>query len=411
MKKIFAKSKVLLIAILINSAAVFAQGPDGPRAEHKERMIKELNLTTEQQTEMKAVHKSFRKEVKALRDANDGDRKAMRSQVEALEVERNKEIAQILDAEQYAKFEKLEAEMKEKRKAHRDERRGQGMHGPMGRKGKAGMKGKNKELRKEVRSYVQANVLPVMKEQRLKLDEKMSNADRNKVDELRAQLKELRPQMKAAHKSMRQSHKQGGEVSASQKAEMEQIHTQRKEIMEGAREIAKKYESELIALREEVKPQSEEWKSELKAIAQKHVGENEEECKGMHHMGRKLRKHVRPAHFILMDPNAEALPFPGEEEEGFGAIQRAPQKDRVVKLYPNPSLGAQTLEYEVLQAGEVRVDLVSKDGDVVKNVYKGYQEAGVHSLQVDNQNLRSNVYYYSINDQSGKTLKQFVISK
>ena len=238
----------------------------------------------------------------------------------------------------------------------------------------------------------------------------MSESDRQEVAQLRGQLTELRPRMKAMHRSLKQAHKQGAEPTESQKSEMEQLHTERKAIMESARELAKKYESEMRFLHEEVKVEAEQWRKDLRAIAEKHKSDDEPGNKGMKQMHHKLKKHVRPAHFILMDPNASHVPFHGDEDD-MGSIQSQPIKDRVVKLYPNPSNGVQTLEYEVVTSGDVQIDLVSKDGDLIKQVYRGYQEAGVHSMNVDNQNLRANVYYYNISDASGKTLKQFVISK
>lgn len=169
---------------------------------------------------------------------------------------------------------------------------------------------------------------------------------------------------------------------------------------------------------EEVKEEREQWRQDMRAIHEKYAPEPEEgrgkkedgkkgkgdkpmnpegrhPHKGMHPYG----KGMKMGHFLLLDPNVTA---------------EAPAEAAVtanVKAYPNPAANLVTLEYTLLKAGNVRIELRDKEGALVKVVEEGPKAAGDYSLPVDATPLRDGIYYLTIVSQGQKTAQKVVVAK
>ncbi len=125
MKKLLALS---FAAVIISSAA-FAQTErpvdSKPRMERhkgrhdKDKMMKELNLTTEQKAQMKAQHKEMKAQREALKAQDNLTVKEMREKQKALHAEQKSKMETVLTAEQKAKM----AELKKQRQAQKGERK------------------------------------------------------------------------------------------------------------------------------------------------------------------------------------------------------------------------------------------------------------------------------------------------
>ena len=116
MKKI---SLILLLTSLFFTLNSFAQeGPDqrmrGPGPEQQkaqmEKMIADLDLSDDQSEAMKEIMKDYRGKMRNVRDESNGDRMAMREDLEALNDERNAELQTLLTEAQYNTHLQNEAE-------------------------------------------------------------------------------------------------------------------------------------------------------------------------------------------------------------------------------------------------------------------------------------------------------------
>ena len=271
---------------------------------------------------------------------------------------------------------------------------------------------KHKAFRAEMKAYHQANVLPVLKAQRQKLDAVMSADDRQKVSDLRAQKKTAREKMRAQRKEFRKNHKKGErpELTDAQKQARKEQHKARRQARTAAWEIADKYETTIEKLMAEMKPQHEQWRKDLKAIRVKHFGEHK---KGEHpRMGKKGKGHPRhgkrhhgkrmrgmrmlshPLAFLMFDP---AKP------------EKADDKGKATSvIYPNPSSSASSIEYSLIKSENVNIQLVDANGKLVKQVLNTTKSAGNHSQTIDMEGLKTGTYYLRIKTSAGTETKRII---
>ncbi len=129
---------VLAVAFLVVINNVNAQEPGGPGGKKGHRMHKmmekrgkeikeELNLTKEQEAEMKKINEAFRKDMEAFREKPE----IKGARLEALkqaEEKRKQALRKVLDEQQMQKYETITDSLKnkgmEKMKERRDRRRG-----------------------------------------------------------------------------------------------------------------------------------------------------------------------------------------------------------------------------------------------------------------------------------------------
>jgi Spy/CpxP family protein refolding chaperone len=91
-------------------------GRRGPMVEQRiERMTKELDLTSDQQTKVKALLEKQTKERREIFSDNSLPREERRDKMRALMQEENKELKSILTSEQFEKWKKLREQMRTRR--------------------------------------------------------------------------------------------------------------------------------------------------------------------------------------------------------------------------------------------------------------------------------------------------------
>ena len=364
-KKNWSMALAALCLVMITHLNVLAQGPERGQ-DRMEIMKAELGLTDVQATQLEALREQHRAEMRALRNSGEEpNREEMRSKRQAHKAE----LAKILSPEQMEK-------MKEMRHEHR------GMHGPHG-------KGMDKESKKALRK--------LMKEQRAKLEPSISPADKAKIEDLRAQLAELRPEMKEMRKEMKGQRAEGEKPSPEQRAAMEPYRELKRSIMQEAAAIAKNYEMEIRQLHEEAKPEIERIVGDMERPP--HRFQDTEQCRKKKHVENPERHEAHmAAKFILMDPNKRAeRAVEGSQPE--------------MGIFPNPSQNSNTVTFDMKNAGNVRVDLLSKDGQVVKTVFQGEMDAGSHSIPVQTDGLATDLYYYKVTSPDGVVTKRFTVAR
>lgn len=409
--------------------AQHCDGHNARKAEHIQMMKEKLGLSDQQIQQMEAVHEDARAQMKAIWMDENMDDDTRFQKAHALMESKHAQIASILTDEQKEKMQALHEEM--------GEHHGKGMHmrpgGPFGHGGK-GMKAHHRYMK----TFFQENIMPMVKAQRAKFETKLSAADKASIEVLRGELEAMKPEWQAMRKQMKAAKLENGEITPAQKEYMRGIRVQKRDIMKRALAIAEKYEDDLKAMHEEMRPKIEAMHKEL--MTQMHAkmkemhgggdgggalkGEGCEKGKPhhgkhgmhghhgprghhgmMHGPGERFRK-MKAARFILMDPDATAELEPSEELfEGSSA--EAPS----FEVFPNPSVSQNKVSYEIQHPGNVRVELMTKDGRIVKVLANGPHEAGSYSIDVDVAALDTDLYYYRIVEEGGVRTKRFTIVK
>ena len=81
-----------------------------------EAMLDSLNLTEQQREEVDFINSKYRAQMQQIRQNNEGDREAMRSDMMELREKQNTELKEILSEEQFAKYQKWMKENRQRRR-------------------------------------------------------------------------------------------------------------------------------------------------------------------------------------------------------------------------------------------------------------------------------------------------------
>jgi hypothetical protein len=269
--------------------------------------------------------------------------------------------------------------------------------------------GPNAEFRKQEREYVQANVLPVLRQQRQKLEQELATTDRAQLATYRTQLKALGQRQQAARAAGPDSvgHRKHWPAPTP---EQQAAQAQRLQITIALAQLANKYQANIVRLAAEIQPQQAQWSADLLAImlknhpaarpadyAQRQVEtarpRNQHRHSAGFHFGEARLIH-RPVAFLLMEP---------------GAAEPATDLSLGTSLYPNPVAATSQLQYEVKAAGPVTVALLDKNGNTLRTaVQLERQEKGTYTQALDLSELASGTYFYKVTTGTGTETKRFV---
>ena len=286
-----------------------------------------------------------------------------------------------------------------------------------GRKDGKGAKGRKGGKRHgEMKAFKNEKIKPIMLEQRVKLESKISDADKVTLAQLRVDIKKDRAEYKAKRKAYRKS---SDKKERPDQAEMEKRKAERKNNPNRIKvlELVEKYKAEIEPLITEVEPKIKALKEEMKAECGGDCGGKG----GKGSKGRKgakgkkdwngadkgayieKRKNKRYAHFLLLDPNEDvkvkAKKRPGKSNASISKV----------KVYPNPSQGISQIEYELKTPGMVSVELHDKEGNLIETVEKAEKPAGKHKTSINFGNYTVGVYYVVLKDETGNIVSRKVI--
>lgn len=117
-----AMSALLFLVFSINMQAQPPGGGERPsmdpvkRAEKQTAMMTEqLSLSEAQATKVYEINLKYAEQSKTMREANTGDRSAMREQMTAMRTAQDAELKTMLTSDQWATWEKLQAEQRANR--------------------------------------------------------------------------------------------------------------------------------------------------------------------------------------------------------------------------------------------------------------------------------------------------------
>jgi hypothetical protein len=269
----------------------------------------------------------------------------------------------------------------------------------------------NHPVRREMQAYIDQNVMPVVRQQRQKLEAQLATADKAPLAIYRTQLKEVRQRSQALRQSFRSAPSTDPKttepasprapLTEAQQQQLQLLRTETRTIMQQVNQMAEKYASNITQVLQEVQPQKEKWATDMQAIVVKDTTPEQQEKLG-HFRGGRMHHRVgadrllRPSAFLLLDPAASTAAPTSSNLSG-------------TSLFPNPAVATNQLEYTVAKAGPVTVELLDGRGNTVRTVaQEAKKEKGTHTLQVDLADLPKGTYYYKITTRTGSETKRFV---
>ncbi len=90
------------------------------------------------------------------------------------------------------------------------------------------------------------------------------------------------------------------------------------------------------------------------------------------------------------------------------ASNQATTNDILLSNAPNPFVNQTTIEVTIEEAGEVRVEVYNKSGQLVKTVSAGYFNAGTHHFEFDAAGLPSDLYIVKCNTANNSITRKMV---
>ena len=256
-----------------------------------------------------------------------------------------------------------------------------------------------RKINPELRSYLKENVLPVVKEQRLKLDQVMSSSDKATLDQIRSELETLRESGKTKFREMKENRSEQTPPTPEERAQFRAQRDARIALMDKASDLAFKYHNDIKSLMEEIRSQREEWKGELQEMRPEGRQKEGRPGERKQRFGNRKSRHpfmrmMEPVGFMLWDPNKEPA---------------FPEKEVRARISPNPGDGVAQVDYQLQEAGQINIVLLDNQGNQLKTLTDELQEAGAHQVKVDTETLTKGIYFVKITTPKGsRTLRVMV---
>ena len=83
----------------------------------------------------------------------------------------------------------------------------------------------------------------------------------------------------------------------------------------------------------------------------------------------------------------------------------------LTRLYPNPFIPVLNIDFDINQAGWVKVNIADITGSMVKTVYEGYGGIGKHHLSWDSDKLQSGTYFVTLELENSSLTRKVVLLK
>ena len=105
--------------------------------------------------------------------------------------------------------------------------------------------------------------------------------------------------------------------------------------------------------------------------------------------------------FLLLDPTDDFSFDVQSFDVGEG--------QHIASVFPNPASRNQTLQFNTQQEGKVTIEIINNSGKVVKVISSENRMKGNQKMEVNIQELNSQIYFYRISSDEGVTLIKFSV--
>lgn len=76
-------------------------------------------------------------------------------------------------------------------------------------------------------------------------------------------------------------------------------------------------------------------------------------------------------------------------------------QNQFIKAYPMPAQDHQTIEYELKEKGEISLDILNAEGKVIKVIFEGEADSGLHVHRIDLDDVTGRVFFYRLKTSEG----------
>lgn len=308
----------------------------------------------------------------------------------------------------------------------------------------------NPELQKEMRTYIEKEVVPTLKKEQKAFDKKLSKSDRAFLEAKREEVQLAKEAMKARHEQIRTLHEQGmskEEIHSQLKAEKPDMHAKKKAFAESMKPFLDRNAALIETTMATLAPSYETWIAQQKTILEKYEVEVPEKAgkEGRHglfglSMGHKHRHHhghkkgpkpeegaqetgeKAPKEHILTKEQHQAMAFllwdgkmPPAREPKLGQRQalnggNAKVQGGSLQAAPNPVSGSTKLTFNLEAAAEnSSLTIATKEGTLVRTLELGALNAGANEYLLNVEDLAPGVYFYTLEAGTFRATKRLVV--
>ncbi len=278
-----------------------------------------------------------------------------------------------------------------------------------------------------IETFKQNTVVPVVKEQRVKLDQYILDEDKIEIVKLKSDIQLYNkkrqeyhqlldsyfPKLKKGQKVIPEERKQRNIAfnKLINSEDFKKLTEEQYSIEERKQRLVSTYNNEVTDLMDEISSQRSTWEDKIMRYYKEFYREdplrNYDEASFMkryegEHRIQKIdhESSVFKAHFILDDYAIDETTHENDL-----------QFNHKVFIFPNPASTTQSLTFTTKQNGVVKVDVLDQSGKFVKQLLNEYKTAGTHKLEVDLSNLSDNVCFYIITSPDGMSASKILIHK
>jgi len=383
------KRTILISAVVIFLVGTISQAnaqrqrcmdPETMAKQHTGFLKENLDLTNDQVKKIEAIGNDAATKMQSIRRNGEYNRDEMYAAIKKIRDEKHEQIKAILSKDQIAKFDKFKSQYR-------------GMRAKQ--IGDFAMRGPDR----------MGNCNPELIEKRMEFDQKLSNEEKAVIADFRERLSEIMDDL--IEQRMEQRADCEGKPDGKMRAEMEKE-------FEPLLAIAENHKSEL----EDIAKYQLEKRRENRNIGNctgrggqgfgkgngrngrgqgMGRGQGQGRGRGNGMRNRDDRGHMFAVHFLLLDAE--------------NTSDNSQLTNRTMEVMPNPSNSNNTLKYEVVTSGKVKIEILDKEGFIVKTILDATKEAGTYSLNVNVSDLDKNLYFYKITDNAGTQSVKFIVAR
>lgn len=280
-----------------------------------------------------------------------------------------------------------------------------------------------KQMKIELQKYYENEIVPYMLIWKSTLDNAMTSADLNKLNQLRSQAKELRETVKTNFFKRNKKFAGKNKDSEIEKANCEFKDYSEKfaNIINQVYPLAEKYESTIETLKNEASNLIPKWRQDYKNIWNKYFeqDDNDKDGKSCNHHKRSHKMGIgvysgldfstkhKAVMFMLWNGQEINQDFVNSSSSMFSSIETS-EDNESFKNFPNPFKDNTTISFYLEKEDNVKISVLDSRGSLVTVLYEGKLPAGEHQFnftpKADNiGQAAAGVYYYQI---EGETLKR-----
>ncbi len=347
------KKAILIITVVLSFAGLNGlnaqkQNFEGNGNHRLDKLEEELGLTETQTEQIKSGHDEFRTEMQEMRKDETLSQEAFHEALQQKREDHHSQIRNILNEEQKQKFDLLTEERGNRQYAKRPQ---------------------NKR-----HSFLSEEQLSELKEKRIEFDNELSADEKEIIAEFRLKREERKSENQAECKKDGVKPRHGHRGFKQDREEMQPMI-----------DIVKNHKESLMAILEEYRPERPE------NCSNDHLQRNKQGRAGF-----EKRPGFMAIHFLMMDTQTINM-------------GNADDTSLELEIFPNPARNLVSISYDLSNEGNVTIELLNKNGEVVELIDQSYQNKGQNEVNFDAGKLiPGEMYLIKVSSDQGVQVDKFI---